>query len=794
MKKSVVTVPLAHSKEGVGQEEWQTLRDHLVNVSEGAGEFASSFGYESWGRALGLLHDAGKISDAFQARLHGASVSVDHSTLGAQVASDAYAKDTLGGATGRLMAFDIVGHHGGIPNGIVGGEKTPLRDRLAKEDPEDNRAAFEAFLERENLDLPSIGDLEKLPLECMIERTDVRNNEVDIERGMFSTSFMDRMLFSCLVDADYLDTEAFVAPDAARARARRSGLSIAELASRLDAYMDDLGGSATASPVNDIRARVLGECRAEARGAPGIYSLTVPTGGGKTLSSLSFALHHAVEHDMRRVIYAIPFTSIVEQTASVFRKALHSDDSILEHHSNYDFDAVEDDERRVSERLAVQNWDAPLVVTTNVQLLESLFSNKPSKCRKLHNIASSVIVLDEAQTLPDELMTVTLAMLEELVADFNVSVVLCTATQPALESLWPFHSQVCEIVSHQDELTRALGQRTRFEVDGPLEEDQLVCRLSECEQVLCIVGTKRKARTVYQDVLAACRAGGLDASRAPSEVGVFHLSASMIPEHRSRVLSEIRRRLAEEESCVVVSTQLVEAGVDVDFPVVYREMAGIDSLVQAAGRCNREGNRAEGIVHVFEIADEVDLELASRMHRPSWLGQMKELARGIVKRHHDTLDATMVGEFFEDRHALAGKRGLDPNNLYKQMCSTDLVVSGCPFASLDFESWAKTYKIIEDDSVSVFVPWHDRGQSLMSELHKACSRGVPPAAFASKLQSFSVGVPRWRFDKLKSDGAVDDKTYAPIRVLDVVHDCNVLYSDELGLMDLGEGESVDLVF
>lgn len=793
MEKLTAAVPLAHSKEGVNQEEWQTLHDHLVSVSEGAGEFASSFGYENWGRALGLLHDAGKISDAFQARLRGAQIKVDHSTLGAQIASDTYAKDALSGATGRLMAFDIVGHHGGIPNGIVGGEKTPLRGRLAKEDPADSRTAFEAFLKRECLALPSIDELEKLPLECMA----VQNDEIGVERGVFSTSVVDRMLFSCLVDADYLDTEAFITPDIAQARVQRSSLPIAELASRLDTYLGELEESATASPVNDARARVLDECQAAARDAPGIYSLTVPTGGGKTLSSLSFALHHAVEHGMDRVIYAIPFTSIVEQTASEFRKALHDNDSILEHHSNYNFDVVEDDEGRISERLAIQNWDVPLVVTTNVQLLESLFSNKPAKCRKLHNIANSVIVLDEAQTLPDELMTVTLAMLEELVADFNVSVVLCTATQPALEGLWPFHSQVHEIVSHQAELTRVLGGRTRFEVEGPLEESTLVKSLSSYEQVLCIVGTKKKARMVYQDLVDSCLPNSERSSGKSFEEGVFHLSASMVPAHRSLVLAEIRRRLIEGRRCVVVSTQLVEAGVDVDFPVVYREMAGIDSLVQAAGRCNREGRHSEGVVHIFEISDEVELGLASKNRAPGWLEKMKVLARAVIHEHHGALDSTMVEEFFIARHdASGGKRGLDSDGLYKRISSANLI-TGCggTFASLDFDDYAKAYKLIDDDnSVPVFVPWQDRGRQLMRELHDACSRGVPPATFASKLQSFSVSVPRWRFDRLRVEGAIDDKTYAPICVLDVVHDCNVLYSNELGLMDLGEGENVDLIF
>ena len=466
------------------------------------------------------------------------------------------------------------------------------------------------------------------------------------------------------------------------------------------------------------------------------------------------------------------------------------DNNVLEHHSNYDFDAVDNDERRLAERLAVQNWDAPLVVTTNVQLLESLFSNKPSKCRKLHNIANSVIVLDEAQMLPDNLLKVSLAMLEELVVDFNVTVVLCTATQPALEGLWPFGASPREIASHQDELLSVFGHRARFAIEGGLKEEELVGALSSSRQALCIVGTKKKARVIYKDVAnRVCENELCD----EDNLGVFHLSANMTPLHRTKILTEVRRRLSAGERCVVISTQLIEAGVDVDFPVVYREMAGIDSLIQAAGRCNREGKLPEGVVHVFEISDEVDLGLSSKRLDGSWLGQMKDIARCVIDAHGKALDPSMSKEFFENRYGVATEKGLDAEGLYSAMTSESLLIENPIFGTLNFEDYANKYRIIEDASVPVFVPWSERGFNLLGELQMACVQGVPASAFASKLQRSSVGVAQWHLIELERSGIVDTKTYAPINVLSLEHDCKQTYSDAVGLLDPGEGAPMSLV-
>ena len=784
MPNDTVAPLYAHTKEGADENEWQLLEEHLRNVANRAASFAASFGYENWGYALGILHDAGKVSPAFQRRLRGSGERVDHSTPGAWKALFRY-RSELGDVNGRLLAFALVGHHGGIPNGVRG-ERTPLKSRLDKEGISDIAREFEEYAANVGISIPSGKSLEPIPFEKLAL---CGKRDIAMTRGIFSTSVLDRMLFSCLVDADYLDTENFVTPDVSAARDGIHRDDMATLSRKLDMNMESLQSSAAPSRVNSMRAMVLEDCRSAAKWASGIYTLTVPTGGGKTLASLSFALRHAAANNMDRVIYAIPFTSIVEQNAQVFRSVL-GDDNVLEHHSNYDFDAVDNDERRLAERLAVQNWDAPLVVTTNVQLLESLFSNKPSKCRKLHNIANSVIILDEAQMLPDNLLKVSLAMLEELAADFNVTVVLCTATQPALEGLWPFGASPREIASHQDELLSVFGHRARFVIEGGLKEEELVGALASSRQALCIVGTKKKARVIYEGVAnRICENELCD----EDNLGVFHLSANMTPLHRTKILTEVRRRLSAGERCVVISTQLIEAGVDVDFPVVYREMAGIDSLIQAAGRCNREGRLSEGVVHVFEISDEVDLGLSSKRLDGSWLGQMKDIARCVIDAHGKALDPSMSKEFFENRYGAATEKGLDVEGLYSEMTSESLLAGNSIFGTLNFEDYANKYRIIEDTSTPVFVPWGKKGMELLDELCQGCSRGIPSSAFASKLQRSSVGVAQWHLTELERTGVVDTKTYAPINVLSLEYDCRQTYSDTVGLLDSGEGTPMSLV-
>ena len=551
----------AHSKLDAPKEHWQLLDEHLQNVAIRAAAFAAVFGAGEWGKTAGFLHDAGKATRQFLQRLEGKPVRVNHSLCGARHAQE------QGGIFGILLSYVIAGHHGGLPDG--GLQEGQLHHRLKHE---------------------------RLPEDVSPPAVDIRPDTLKPpftshpEHPGFSLSFFTRMIFSCLTDADFLDTEAFCTPEKASARNGHPATGLVALRDALNTHLNAVERKALPSRVNDIRKTVLHDCRARASEPLGLFSLTVPTGGGKTLSSMAFALDHAVTHGLRRVIYAIPFTSIIEQNAKVFSDVF-GQDNVLEHHCNYKSkDEPEEHGYDKWRGLAAENWDAPVVVTTNVQFFESLFSNRPSRCRKLHNIARSVIVLDEAQAIPTEYLEPCLCALKELVGQYGCTVVLCTATQPAVddaslpEKVRLHH--VREIIADPQRLYTDL-KRTEVTLAGKLTDAALAARLDGHEQVLCIVGTKPQAQAVF--------------TLLQEREGAFHLSTNMYPEHRRRVLGTIRQRLADRLPCRVVSTSLIEAGVDVDFPVVYRAMAGLDSIAQAAGRCNREGGLPEpGRVVVYE--------------------------------------------------------------------------------------------------------------------------------------------------------------------------------------------------
>ncbi|WP_172623321.1 CRISPR-associated helicase Cas3' [Arabiibacter massiliensis] len=746
---------------------WQTLSEHVNEVARRAETFSEKFGMGIWGRVLGLLHDAGKVSVGFRKRLEGGK-SVDHSTAGAKVAIERY------GMCGQFMAYALCGHHGGLPNGkiwsecprsLMGSLRKPLKDRLDSEvEP------YDAFFELVEAGEVSLPDLAQLGAPIRSGRT-----FEGTARKAFSMFVLEHFIYSSLVDADYLDTERFMTPEAAEAREARELASMEELLVKLESHMTELMGKASDTPVNRARRSVYEDCLATAVRPSGLYTMTVPTGGGKTLSSLAFALQHAVEQGMERVIVAIPYTSIVEQTAATL-KAVFGAANVLEHHSNYDFRDL-DGEEKVKQRLAVQNWDAPIVVTTNVQLFESLFSNKPGKSRKVHNIARSVIILDEAQTLPDELLKPSLAMLEELVAGYGASVVLCTATQPALEGLWPFGAEPREIVQRRDSFDEAFGGRVAYESLGTIEEVNLVDCIVDCHEVLCVVGTRGLARTIYDDVVArAVERGDLSDAKRAFDKGFFHLSAFMIPAHRSAMLERIRKRLSDKERCVVVSTQLVEAGVDVDFPEVYRELAGLDSVVQAAGRCNREGRLpGAGTVHVFELS--IDGE---RQKTETWLEKMKGIARDVVRENGGKVDEGLIPTFFKTRY---DSECLDAKGIFQKTATKDLILDG--FKTMPFEQCALDYRIIEDDSVPVFVPWGVEGRALLKELLGSES----PAGMAMRLQRFSVGVPIWNIDKYKKAGAVEE--LEPFLILKE-DGCRSFYREDVGLVAVGE-EALELL-
>lgn len=624
---------VAHLRQEGEELLLHDLVDHQEAVSRLAASFAAPFGAEVWAAWAGAWHDLGKFRAGFQryiwqcrdpnAHIEGRVAGADktHSAAGALWAQKHLPKmdARYGGGFARILSYLIAGHHSGLDNWFGG-----LDERFSKSDTlQEERDALAANIPKAilepRLELPSVSDIKK-------------DQEIP---GRFA--LWVRMLFSCLVDADFLDTEAFMSPD--RVNARQGFMSLAEMEERLSDHLANMAQQAampgkTNHPVNHKRAEVLQACRAKAALPPGVFSLTVPTGGGKTLSSLAFALRHARLHGKRRIIYAIPYTSIIEQTADVF-SAIFGEKNVIEHHGNAEMDERQETARS---RLACENWEAPLIVTTNVQLLESLFARRTSRCRKLHNLADSVIVLDEAQLLPVPYLQPVVDVLRLLVKDYGVSLALCTATQPALEVGGSFElagglrgfaaGEIREIVDDVPGLYAAL-ERVRFHLPAncaqPCNWEDLADEIMRHDAVLVIVGRRADARDLYRCVKRR-------ASNNP-----WHLSGLMCAQHRGDTIRALKTALLARRQALaagenpapirVISTQLVEAGVDLDFPVVYRALAGLDSLIQAAGRCNREGRLEKGDVYVFvppQPAPPGLLRMAADRTRILWAGLRPE--------------------------------------------------------------------------------------------------------------------------------------------------------------------------
>jgi CRISPR-associated endonuclease/helicase Cas3 len=698
----------AHSTGRTDGSDWHSLKEHLHQAAELAKGRATKFGADGWGHLAGLLHDLGKYSNAFQQRLHGSGRTVDHSSAGAIEAQKRWPR------LSRPLQFVVAGHHAGLADGTeeVTSSRTPLDARL-RVVPED----YAPFCNE--IELPTA-----LPRLALRPHTDWRGRA---DRVGFQCAFFIRMLFSCLVDADYLDTEWFYERVERRPSRRPAPLLLADLKSRLDTHLADLAGNAPDTPVNCERSRILAACRQEARHAPGLFTLTVPTGGGKTLASLAFALEHALAHGRDRVIYVIPYTSIIEQNAAVFREAL-GEEAVLEHHSAFVDDPKAAPESKEKLRRVMENWDAAVVVTTAVQFFESLFADRPSRCRKLHNIARSVVILDEAQTLPLPLLRPCVAALDELARNYGTSIVLCTATQPALnESDDPQTSftgglrGVREIVPEPKRLYQAL-KRVAVQSIGELDDAALAVRLLAHAQVLCIVNIRVHARELFEKI------GG--------EAGCYHLSALMCPKHRSERLAEIRRALAAGRRCIVVSTSLVEAGVDLDFPVVYRAEAGLDQIAQAAGRCNREGRLEQGQVFVF------------RARRPEPKGEMDRRAKaaaGIFRRHPvDPLALEAIESFFREVYWSEGNDGLDKKQILARLEERkgDLL--------FPFESIARDFKLIEDGMLPVLIRFDDEARRLLEELKTTERIGE----VARRLQPYVVQIYPGQFARLRASAVV----------------------------------------
>ena len=695
-------------------ESIQSNEEHLSGVANLAERFANEFGMGSWGRVLGLLHDKGKERKAFQDYIKKNSgydstiqypTEHTHAFVGGVIAKSLYGK-----AATDLLCNQIVSHHTGLH------DYYEMDGILNKEIP-----------------LGVNQSVEKIGL-----------NKPPFALDLKDFNHLSRMLFSCLVDADYLDTELFM--DEESARKRINDIKLESLLPLLETYIDNLQTCSAESEVNAIRRLVQERCVSTADMAKGFYSLTVPTGGGKTLSSLVWALRHAVHNGMKRIIIAIPYTSIIVQTASILKK-IFGEDSVLEHHSNFDPQSVKKEFRHKA-KLATENWDYPIVVTTNVQLFESMFSNKPSDCRKLHNIVNSVIILDEVQTLPTDYLQPIVDALKSYQRMFGISVLFTTASQPVLSGLiegckpraaFKGIDNIMEIIPKEYALHDRL-RRVRLDIDNTGSKyDEIANRLSRHDKVLCIVNTRNDAREIFKCL--------------PKEGLTIHLSRMMCPRHISKAIQEIKQALSDNSETVirVVATQLIEAGVDIDFPVVYRQEAGLDSILQAAGRCNREGKLDIATTYVFSLSVE------------------HKLYGSIIDANNARLNMVNVNDWFAPetmteyfRQLYCRKETFDKKDLktllYKptEMC---------------FAEAAKEFKLIEETGKTVYVNMDD---SL--ELVERLKNDGITYSLMKKLSQYSVNIHERDFLKLLSYGAIEEV----IEGIYVVND-QAQYDENIGL-------------
>ena len=691
-----------------GDGRKQTAAEHLNGTAERCALFAAPFGAEELGRLAGLSHDLGKYSMEFQRRLAGGP-KVDHATAGA------FACWRMGQP---LAAFAAAGHHGGLPDGGTQGDSPDAGTFLGRMKRAERGGLPDCSPWTEEIALPS-----PAPPPCGTEP--------------LSQIFCPRMLFSCLTDADFLDTEAFM--DGSPRPEHPAPLD--DLWERLQRHIS--GWFPPQGELNSRRCAVLEQCiRMGKTQPPGLFTLTVPTGGGKTVASLAFALAQARARarGLRRIIYVIPYTSIIEQTAQEFRTILGAE-NVLEHHSNaaYEIDA-EATPKTVRLAQAAENWDMPVVVTTAVQFFESLYANRPSQCRKLHNLAGSVILFDEAQLLPLPCLRPCVHAIAQLVQHYGASAVLCTATQPALGPLFAEFLpgrpavELCPPELCPPESFR----RVCFRQAGRLDWDTLSGQLQQHEQVLCVVNSRKSAQEIF--------------TRLSGE-GNFHLSTLMYPAHRRAKLEEIRRRLREGLPCRVISTSLIEAGVDVDFPAVFREEAGLDSILQAAGRCNREGKRpvSESIVTLFR----------GEAAPPPLFQTAIGAGRMVLEQYDDIASREAIQAYF---HTLLELKGAEAQDIYGILpkIRTEL---------FPFQSVAERFHMIDSPTRTVYIPL-GAGAELVGRLRA----GERSRALFRQLGQYGVSIYENHFAALDQAGDLErlEDGSAILATLS-------LYSEETGL-------------
>ncbi|WP_296930285.1 CRISPR-associated helicase Cas3' [Porphyromonas sp.] len=686
-----------------GSYETQPLLDHLHGVAEMAQSYAERItDYPELGEIgylLGLLHDLGKYQAGFQRYIRQQSGldptlsgwRTPHSPAGARYAYDL---TQVGGNQQllKILSLCIGAHHRGLY------DDSEWRGQVVE--PRDTERAVADLVRGLQ---PEASQLEELLHKASLDKVATVWNELDED----DYQLLVRMLFSCLVDVDFLDTERFMSPDKSFAR-QNAKASLKEMRAQLEEYVSHFNREGR---INEARAAFLDQCRSHGRTAKRkIYSLTLPTGAGKTVSSMMWALEHAIAKGCERIIYVIPYTSIITQTAQTFRDIFGAD-QVLEHHSDVDIKERPDEAMEYT-KLMTENWDVPLIVTTNVQFFESLYAHRVSRCRKLHNICNSVVVFDEVQMFPPRLLNPILRVVESLHYAFRVEPLFCTATLPVFDEdilsdtnrigheFFFLEEPIQEVVPYDAKLF-APFDKVRYHWDPlRLSTEELAERLIEHESFLCIVNSRNDAARLYTALQAQEKSGE----------GLIHLSRRMCSAHIQERIEEIRRRLKAGEPVRVVSTQLVEAGVDLDFPVVYRAMAGLDSVMQAAGRCNREGRMAEpGEVYIFSLTDGTNA-----LGEMSWAqGALEDLLDRLAQQGAPQREEIerYYKAFYNDVDCFDNKKDKEVS---KRLWGEDN--DRCEELRFDYETASEFFRYIEDQSTAIVVPYGKEGKAIVKKL------------------------------------------------------------------------------
>ncbi len=683
---------MAHiSEDG---ERVQSVDAHECGTAALAREFGDVFGLGNPAAAIARNHDAGKFGADFQKYIRGELCRrVDHSTTGAKYLWEN--KKTFAEMS-VLGAFCISGHHSG------------LLDRGTNV----SEAGDPTLLGRMKKEIPGYEEIKKhICFEGSATRDAIRNFISGEKWDDAEWMMLTRMLFSCLVDADFLDTEQFMQGNG---RKRDGFPSLDVLHEKFFEKLSRDGYLQGKTPINEKRAEILKLCIQKGSGAPGLYTMTVPTGGGKTISSLAFASEQAKTHGKKRIIYVIPYLAIIDQTAEVFREFLGKD-AVLECHSNVNYEGSGDAEWErdsLAERmkLATENWDAPLIVTTSEQFWESLYANRTSKCRKLHNIAESVIIFDEAQMIPVEYLTPCLQALEQLIRDYGCTAVLCSATQPTLGPYFK-KTKSTEIIENTEELYQFF-KRVTFQIDGEKTYEDIAANIDGSDQALCIASTKKEAKEIFDRV---------------ADKNCFYLSTNLCPAHRKEVIRGMRGRLKNGDPCRVVSTSVISVGVDIDFPVVYLEYTGLDGLIQGAGRCNREGKRsAEGsVAHVF---------WTEKNRESPFMKKEKQTTDFVCGKYADISAPEAIREYFRVLYQNS-EGGFDKARIAEKT------------KNWEFAQIGKSMRLIADDTKPVFIRYDEKAEEIWEEL----SRGIRTRELMRRAGQYIVNVRYSSHPRVESD-------------------------------------------